>query len=35
MGQDGMPISIAIIVASTIFSAMILIGMVFIAIFSG
>ncbi len=33
MGQDGMPISIAIIAASAIIGAVILIGMIFLAIF--
>ncbi len=33
MGQDGMPISIAIIVASAIIGAVLLIGMIFLAIF--
>ena len=34
MGQDGVPISLAIIIASSILGAVILVGMVFIALFS-
>ena len=34
MGQDGIPISIAIIIASAILGAVLLIGMMFLAIFS-
>jgi len=34
MGQDGIPISIAIIIASAILGAVLLIGMMFIAMFS-
>ena len=33
MGQDGIPISIAIIIASAILGAVLLIGMMFLAIF--
>ena len=33
MGQDGIPISLAIIISSAILGAVILIGMVFMAIF--
>ena len=32
MGQDGIPISIAIIIASAILGAVILIGMIFLAV---
>jgi len=34
MGQEGIPISVAIIMASAILGAVILIGMMFLAIFS-
>ena len=34
MGQDGIPISIAIIIASTILGTVFLIGMIFLAVFS-
>ena len=34
MGQDGIPISIAIIIASAILGAVLLIGMMFLAMFS-
>ncbi len=33
MGQDGIPMSIAIIIASAILGAVLLIGMMFLAIF--
>jgi len=33
MGQDGIPISIAIIIASAILGAVLLIGMMFLAVF--
>jgi len=35
MGQDGIPMSIAIIIASSILGAVILVGMMFMALFSG
>jgi len=35
MGQDGIPMSIAIIIASAILGAVILVGMLFMAIFAG
>ena len=35
MGQDGIPMSIAIIIASSILGAVILVGMIFMALFSG
>lgn len=33
MGQDGIPISLAIIIASSILGAVLLVGMLFLAIF--
>jgi hypothetical protein len=35
MGQEGIPISIAIIIASAILGAVLLVGMIFMAMFSG
>ncbi len=35
MGQDGIPISIAIIISSAILGAVLLVGLIFLAIFSG
>ena len=34
MGQEGIPISIAIIIASAILGAVFLVGMLFLAVFS-
>jgi len=35
MGQEGIPMSLAIIIASAILGGVVLIGMMFLALFSG